>query len=104
MIAKINLKVAPAAKARMASSTAVRSALTFVTGGSIPLITALLLTSFSILFAMICVSLAALVILGALVAYGGGASLVRGALRVLLLGGVALLVTTLVGYTFKIAA
>jgi VIT1/CCC1 family predicted Fe2+/Mn2+ transporter len=53
---------------------------------------------------MICVSLAALVILGALVAYGGGASLLRGALRVLLLGGVALLVTTLVGYTFKIAA
>jgi VIT1/CCC1 family predicted Fe2+/Mn2+ transporter len=39
-----------------------------------------------------------------LVAYGGGASLLRGALRVLLLGGVALLVTTLVGYTFKIAA
>ncbi|WP_373276326.1 VIT1/CCC1 transporter family protein [Sphingomonas agri] len=51
----------------------------------------------SVLYAMIGVSLLALVMLGTLGAYTGGAPLDRGALRVLLLGGFAVLVTTLVG-------
>ena len=83
---------------------AIASAVTFVTGGAIPLITALLVPGHSVLYAMIGVSLLALVILGTLGAYAGGAPLVRGALRVLLLGGFALLVTTLVGHLFRISA
>lgn len=83
---------------------ATASALTFVTGGAIPLATALLIPGASVLYAIIIVSLVALMILGALGAYAGGAPILRGALRVLLLGGIALAITTMVGHLFKIAA
>lgn len=83
---------------------AIASALTFTTGGSIPLVMALLFPGASVLYAILAASLVALAILGTLGAYAGGASLVRGALRVLLLGGFALAITTLVGHLFKIAA
>lgn len=83
---------------------AIASALTFTTGGAIPLVMALLFPGASVLYAILGASLVALAILGTLGAYAGGASLVRGALRVLLLGGIALAITTFVGHLFKIAA
>lgn len=56
------------------------------------------------LYAIICTSLIALVVLGALGAYPGSAPVLRGALRILLLGGLALAITTAVGHLFKISA
>lgn len=98
---ELGLHEASAAKPMQA---AVASALTFVAGGVIPLIAALVLPGASVLYAIIGVSLVALVILGALGAHAGGAPLLRGSLRVLLLGGSALAITTLVGHLFKITA
>ena len=83
---------------------AIASAVTFVTGGAIPLATALLLPGPAVLYAIIGVSLVALFVLRALGARAGGAPVLRGALRVLLLGGLALAITTLVGHLFHIAA
>lgn len=82
---------------------AIASALTFTTGGAIPMIMAMLFPGASVLYAILGASLVALAILGALGAYAGGASLVRGAFRGLLLGGIALAITTFVGHLFKIA-
>ena len=82
----------------------IASALTFTVGGAIPLATALLFPGPSVLYAIIGVSLIALLVLGALGAQAGGAPIGRGALRVLLLGGAALAITTLVGHLFNIAA
>ena len=82
---------------------AIASALTFTSGGAIPLVTALVVRSSAVLYAIIGVSLVALAVLGALGARAGGAPVVRGSLRVLLLGGAALAITTLVGHLFYIS-
>ena len=80
---------------------AAASAVTFTAGGSVPLVMALLFPGAGVLYPIIGASLLSLIVLGALGAYAGGAPIARGALRVLLLGGAALAITTLVGHLFK---
>ncbi len=80
---------------------AIASAGTFAVGALIPLGTALIAKEY-LMVALAVVSLISLASLGALAAKAGGASLVKGALRVCSWGAVAMAVTGAVGYCFGI--
>lgn len=81
---------------------AVASAVTFALGALIPLVTALIARE-HLIVALALVALVSLASLGALAARAGGASLVKGALRVCSWGAIAMAVTGAVGYCFGIS-
>lgn len=80
------------------------SAAAFSVGAGLPLITALLVPSAWIFSSVITMTLLALIILGGLAAWTGGASIVRGAARVLIWGALAMAATSVIGHLFGINA
>ena len=76
------------------------SALSFSVGAALPLLTAVLAPAATLMLAVAATSLVFLAVLGALAAQAGGASLVRGALRVTFWGAFAMMLTALVGKLF----
>lgn len=80
------------------------SAVTFASGAALPLAVAGLLPQDGILPGVTLATLAALVVLGAIGAHIGGASLLRGAARVTIWGAGAMLATAAVGWLFGTVA
>lgn len=82
---------------------ALSSACAFTAGGLLPLIVAILmpLTQLTSVVALVCIL--CLMLLGAVAAYAGGASTLRGATRIALWGAGAMLATALVGQLFEIS-
>ena len=79
------------------------SALSFVVGAGLPLLTAWF-TPFDVLTPVVAAtSLLFLVILGALAAYTGGAGIVKGVLRVVFWGSLAMAITAGVGMLFGVS-
>ncbi len=76
------------------------SALSFSVGAAVPLVTAMLLPENGLLEGVIASSLLALIVLGVLGARAGGAPLLRGTLRVVFWGALAMAVTAGVGSLF----
>jgi len=79
------------------------SAVSFITGGIIPV---LLVATLPLANLGIIITLSSLVLLGALgalSAYVGGASMIKGALRIMVWGGIAMAVTALIGKLFGVA-
>lgn len=85
------------------TQAAVASAFAFVTGGLIPLLTALLVAPASEVWAIVIVAILALAILGAAGAKAGGAPLASAVTRVVIFGSLAMAVTAGVGKIFHIA-
>jgi VIT1/CCC1 family predicted Fe2+/Mn2+ transporter len=79
---------------------AVASALSFVVGGSAPVAMALLFPGPHVLGAIVAITVAMLALLGYLGARAGGAKLLRGTVRVVLFGLLAMGITALVGRLF----
>lgn len=76
---------------------AVASAAAFSIGAAVPLLTATLVTETSLIAPVAAVSIGFLAVLGALAARAGGASILKGALRVLFWGVTAMSMTAAVG-------
>jgi vacuolar iron transporter family protein len=76
------------------------SAISFVAGAVIPIVAALLAPSAMVAFVTSVTALVSLVFLGGLAAYAGGASMVRGAIRVAFWGALAMGLTAGVGRIF----
>ncbi len=83
---------------------ALASAGTFTVGASLPLLTAWLVPFIQIIPAVSALSLLFLAVLGAVAAQAGGASLLRGAVRVCFWGALAMMLTALVGEIFNVVA
>ncbi len=79
---------------------ALTSAISFATGGIIPLAAALVMRGPALIPGVAAVSLVLLALLGAMAARAGGAPMVAGALRVLTWGALAMAVTGVVGSAF----
>jgi VIT1/CCC1 family predicted Fe2+/Mn2+ transporter len=82
---------------------ALASALAFAVGAGIPLLAVVLATEATLTKVVAVTSLAALMLLGAVAARVGGASPLRGALRVTFWGAAAMALTALVGSWFGVA-
>jgi VIT1/CCC1 family predicted Fe2+/Mn2+ transporter len=82
---------------------ALASAVSFVAGAIVPIAAALLAPSGRIAEAVSATALVTLVILGGTAAYAGGASLIKGALRVAFWGALAMGLTAGVGKLFGVA-
>ena len=80
------------------------SALSFVVGAGLPLLTAWLAPFNALTPVVAATSLLFLVILGALAAYTGGAGIFKGILRVTFWGALAMACTAAVGWLFGVAA
>jgi VIT1/CCC1 family predicted Fe2+/Mn2+ transporter len=76
---------------------AVASATSFALGGILPVIAAVLSPPSSVVVVAGVITVVALVLLGGLAAYAGGASVLRGAVRVTFWGVLAMALTALVG-------
>ncbi len=83
--------------------SALSSAAAFSIGAGMPLVSALLLPQAWLFSGVITITLLALIILGSLAAWTGGASIVRGASRVLIWGALAMAATSLIGHFFGIS-
>jgi VIT1/CCC1 family predicted Fe2+/Mn2+ transporter len=83
---------------------AVVSAVTFAAGAVIPLIIALVTPAGQISVVIAATTLVALAVLGGLGASAGGAGIVRGALRVMVWGALAMVATAAVGTVFGVMA
>jgi VIT1/CCC1 family predicted Fe2+/Mn2+ transporter len=79
---------------------AITSALSFASGGAVPLLAATLATRAALIPAVAAVSLLLLALVGALAAHIGGARIVPGMLRVLVWGAIAMSVTGFAGTLF----
>lgn len=79
---------------------AVASATSFSVGAAVPLLTATLVTGMSLIPPVATISIIFLAVLGALAARAGGASMIKGATRVLFWGVMAMSVTAAVGALF----
>lgn len=82
---------------------AVASAASFVTGALVPILVVMLASEARIVETLILTALIALAVLGATAAYIGGASMIKGAVRVVFWGAFAMGLTTLVGRLFGAA-
>lgn len=80
------------------------SACAFVAGALIPLLAATLAPEGSTIWGVSIATLVSLLLLGGLAGFAGGASVVRGALRVALWGAVAMALTAAVGSLFGVSA
>lgn len=79
---------------------AITSALSFASGGAVPLLAATLAARAALIPAVAAVSLLLLALVGALAAHIGGARIVPGMLRVLVWGAIAMSVTGFAGTLF----
>ncbi|MBU2876796.1 MULTISPECIES: VIT1/CCC1 transporter family protein [Aliiglaciecola] len=79
------------------------SALSFTAGALLPLVTVLLVSGPLLIPSIVIVSLLSLVLLGSLSANIGGASILKGSLRVLIWGSLAMAVSIGVGYVFQVS-
>ena len=79
---------------------AVASAASFSVGAGVPLLTAMIATEMSLIPLVAGISIAFLALLGALAARAGGASMSKGAIRVLFWGALAMGLTAAVGALF----
>ena len=79
---------------------AITSALTYASGAALPLLTVLVAPPAHLIALVSVVSLVVLTLLGAVAARAGGASVVAGALRVLIWGAFAMGVTAGIGHLF----
>ncbi|MBV7485973.1 VIT family protein [Bordetella sp. BOR01] len=82
---------------------AIASAVSFATGAALPLLTAALIPVDSIVAMVTASSMVWLAVLGAIAAQAGGAPVLPAALRVTVLGGLAMLLTAGVGALFGVA-
>ena len=82
---------------------ALSSAAAFILGAIIPLLAALVFPNDHVIWGVSAATLLALMLLGGLAGYAGGASVVRGALRVTLWGAVAMALTVVVGSFFGVS-
>lgn len=80
---------------------ALMSALSFAIGAALPLMT-VILTSDTLIFTLPAATLIFLALLGTSAAWIGGASIIRGATRVVLWGSTAMLVTAAIGRLFGV--
>ncbi len=80
------------------------SAVAFMAGGVVPVLAAVLLPQQRVSAGVTVITLFTLVMLGALAAHAGGASRVKGAVRVTLWGAAAMALSALVGSLFGIKA
>jgi VIT1/CCC1 family predicted Fe2+/Mn2+ transporter len=76
------------------------SAVSFVSGGVAPLVTGMVCNSQSVLYALFGVAIVMLAMLGALGARAGGAPMLRGVVRVVVFGTVAMAITAGAGRVF----
>ncbi len=83
---------------------ALSSAAAFILGAIIPLLAALVFPDDYVIWSVSAATLVALMLLGGLAGFAGGASVVRGALRVTLWGAVAMALTAVVGSFFGVSA
>jgi len=83
---------------------ALSSATAFSVGAGLPLLSVLFLPKAWLFGGVITMTLLALIILGSLAAWTGGASIIRGATRVLVWGALAMAATSLIGHFFGINA
>jgi VIT1/CCC1 family predicted Fe2+/Mn2+ transporter len=83
---------------------AIASMVSFLIGGVVPLLMALLVPIQMCIPVIAGVSLSVLAVLGAAAARAGGAPILRGALRVLIWGGLAMGVTGVIGALFNTVA
>lgn len=97
--ARDDIGITDALTARPAQA-AISSSLSFVLGGVVPMLAAVLAPAASLIPTIAVVSLIFLGALGAFAAYAGGAPIIRGAARVLTLGLLAMGVTGVVGAFF----
>lgn len=81
---------------------ALASAASFLVGGVIPVLAAVLIPHHAVGLGVTVVTLLALVLLGALAAWAGGASMLKGALRVTLWGAAAMALSALIGSLFGV--
>lgn len=81
---------------------ALSSASAFVVGAFIPLLAALTIPSSYAILGVGAATLVALMLLGGLAGFAGGASIIKGALRVTLWGAVAMALTAVVGSFFGV--
>ena len=79
---------------------ALASAATFALGAAIPLLTVLIAPATVLIAVVVATSIALLAVLGGVGAHAGGASIVRGALRVTFWGALAMALTAGVGALF----
>jgi VIT1/CCC1 family predicted Fe2+/Mn2+ transporter len=79
---------------------ALASAVSFMAGALMPLLVVLIVPESSIVVSVAAVSLLCLIALGAVAAYSGGASMVKGAIRVTFWGAIAMGLTALIGSLF----
>ena len=100
--ARDELGITEALRARPLQA-ALASAAAFGVGAALPLGTAFLVPASSVLVAVSVATVVTLLALGALAAFAGGASLLRGALRVAGWGALAMAVTALVGKLVGVA-
>lgn len=80
---------------------AVASALSFAAGAAIPIVATLLSPATWVVQMTSATALAALLVLGGVAAYAGGASVVKGAVRVAFWGALAMALTALTGNLFS---
>ena len=83
---------------------ALASAATFAIGAGVPVLTILLAPADALVVSVIAVSLLCLIVLGAMAAQVGGASVTVGAARVTVWGVLAMLLTAAVGRLFGVSA
>jgi VIT1/CCC1 family predicted Fe2+/Mn2+ transporter len=79
---------------------ALASAATFATGAIVPVLMTLLFGGRSLVLAVMAVTLVLLAATGAIGAHAGGASQIRGAIRVVFWGALAMAVTAAIGHVF----
>lgn len=82
---------------------AIASAVSFILGGVFPLLAILLLPSRALEYGIIVVGVLSLGLLGAVSSYAGGSSIVKGVVRVMLWGIVAMLFTSWIGSLFNVS-
>ncbi|MCA9838644.1 MAG: VIT1/CCC1 transporter family protein [Trueperaceae bacterium] len=80
------------------------SAAAFIVGGIIPVIIAFFSSASIVTYSVGATTVIALLLLGGLAAYAGGASIIKGALRVTIWGVAAMLLTAAIGSLFGVSA
>jgi vacuolar iron transporter family protein len=83
---------------------ALASAAAFTVGGIIPVMVAFLIPSSKAIYGVGAATIVALLLLGSLAAYAGGASIIKGAIRVTIWGVVAMALTAAIGSLFGVSA
>ena len=101
--ARDELGITETLRARPAQA-ALASALAFALGALLPVLAAVLAPVAQVGIVIVVVTLAALLLLGAIAAWAGGAAPLRGALRVTFWGAIAMALTAGVGRLFDIVA